>query len=102
MKKVCWMTLKCSVEPKRRDVAQIAVFSAEAEPIWRRDKMYPQGQESGFRYRAAQKYAEISVSDSRFSFCPAGCVLRYSKQGLCVPKSQSKAADFLAALFFEG
>lgn len=35
-------------------------------------------------------------------FCPAGCVLRYSKQGLCVPKSQSKAADFLAALFFEG
>ena len=38
MKKVCWMTLKCSVEPKRRDVAQIAVFSAEAEPIWRRDK----------------------------------------------------------------
>ena len=25
-------------------------------------------QESGFQYRAAQRYAEISVSDSRFSF----------------------------------
>ena len=94
------MTLKCSAEPKCRDVAQIAVFSAEAEPIWRRDKMYPQGQESGFRYRAAQKYAEISASDSRFSLCPAGCVLRYSKQGLCVPQksqSQPKSADSLGA-----
>ena len=27
---------------------------------------------------------------------------RSTKQGLCVPKSQSKATDFLAALFFEG
>ena len=29
------MTLKCSAEPKRRYVAQIAAFTAEAEPIWR-------------------------------------------------------------------
>ena len=87
----CWMTLKCSAEPKCRDVAQIAVFSAEAEPFWLRNKMYPQGQESGLRHRAAQKCAEISVSDSRFSLCPAGGVLWYSKQGLCVPqKSQSQ------------
>ena len=35
-------------KPKRRDVAQIAVFTAEAEPIWRRNKMYPQGQEAVF------------------------------------------------------
>lgn len=100
MKRVCWMTLKCSAEPKRRDVAQIAVFTEEAEPFWLRNKMYPQGQESGLRHRAAQKYAEISVSDSRFSLCPAGCVLRYSKQGLCVPQksqSQPKSADSLGA-----
>ena len=35
MQRVCWMTLKCSAEPKRRYVAQIAAFTAEAEPIWR-------------------------------------------------------------------
>ena len=96
----CWMTLKCSAEPKCRDVAQIAVFSAEAEPFWLRNKMYPQGQESGLRHRAAQRYAEISVSDSRFSLCPAGGVLWYSKQGLCVPQksqSQPKSADSLGA-----
>ena len=85
------MTLKCSAEPKRRYVAQIAIFAAETEPFWLRNKMYPQGQGSGFRHRAEQKYAEIPVSDSRFSLCPAGCVSRYSKQGLCVPhKSQSQ------------
>ena len=96
----CWMTLKCSAEPKCRDVAQIAVFSAEAEPFWLRNKMYPQGQESGLRHRAAQRYAEISVSDSRFSLCPAGYVSWYSKQGLCVPQksqSQPKSADSLGA-----
>ena len=96
----CWMTLKCSAEPKCRDVAQIAVFSAEAEPFWLRNKMYPQGQESGLRHRAAQKYAEIPASDSRFSLCPARCVSRYSKQGLCVPQksqSQPKSADSLGA-----
>ena len=85
----CWMTLKCSAEPKRRYVAQIAVFSAEAEPIWRRNKISPQGARMRF-----------SVSDSRFSLCPAGCVSRYSKQGLCVPQksqSQPKSADSLGA-----
>lgn len=96
----CWMTLKCSAEPKHRDVAQIAVFTEETEPFWRRNKMYPQGQESGLRHRAEQKYAEIPVSDSRFSLCPAGCVSRYSKQGLCVPQkspSQPESADSLGA-----
>ncbi len=42
------MTLKCSAEPKCRDVAQIAVFSAEAEPIWLKDKMYPKGKKATF------------------------------------------------------
>ena len=85
----CWMALKCSAEPKCRYVAQIAVFSAEAEPIWRRNKISPQGA----RMR-------LSVSDSRFSLCPAGCVSRYSKQGLCVPQksqSQPKSAASLGA-----
>ena len=100
MKRVCWMTLKCSAEPKRRYVAQIAVFTEEAEPFWLRNKMYPQGQESGLRHRAAQRYAEISVSGSRFSLCHAGCVSRYNKQGLCVPQksqSQPKMAASLGA-----
>ena len=35
MKRACWMTLKYSAEPKRRDVAQITVFAAESEPLWR-------------------------------------------------------------------
>ncbi len=81
------MTLKCSAEPKRRYVAQIAVFSAEAEPIWRRNKISPQGARMRF-----------SVSVSRFSLCPAGCVSRYNKQGLCVPQkspSQPKSAGSL-------
>ena len=85
----CWMALKCSAEPKRRYVAQIAVFSAEAEPIWRRNKISPQGARMRF-----------SVSDSRFSLCLARCVSRYSKQGLCVPQksqSQPKSADSLGA-----
>ena len=87
--KVCWMTLKCSAEPKRRYVAQIAVFSAEAEPIWRRNKISPQAARMRF-----------SVSVSRFSLCPAGCVSPYNKQGLCVPQkspSQPESADSLGA-----
>ncbi len=75
------MTLKCLAEPKRRYVAQIAVFEAEPVPLWLKDKIRPKGQESGLRHRAAQRYAEISVSDSRFSLCPAGCVSRYNKPG---------------------
>ena len=81
MKRVCWMTLKCSAEPKRRYVAQIAIFAAESEPLWRRNKMYPKGQESSFRCRAAQRYDEILASGSRFSLYPAGCVSRYNKPG---------------------
>ena len=42
------MTLKCSAEPKCRDVAQIAVFTEEAEPLWRKDRMHPKGQEADF------------------------------------------------------
>lgn len=49
----CWMALKCSAEPKRRYVAQIAVFAAKSEPLWLKNKMYPKGQESDFQYRAA-------------------------------------------------
>lgn len=79
MQRVCWMTLKCSAEPKRRDVAQIAVFEAEPVPLWLKDKIHHKWQESGFRYWAAQKYAEIPVFDTRFSLCPAGCALWYSK-----------------------
>ena len=81
MKRACWMTLKCLAEPKRRYVAQIAIFAAESEPLWRRNKMYPKGQESSFRCRAAQRYAEILASGSRFSLYPAGCVSRYNKPG---------------------
>ena len=87
---VCgWMTLKCSAEPKRRYVAQIAVFAAKSELLWHRNKISPQGARMRF-----------SVSVSRFSLCPAGCVSRYSKQGLCVPQkspSQPKSADSLGA-----
>ena len=42
----------------------------------------------------------LSVSVSRFSLCPAGCVSRYNKQGLCVPQksqSQPKSAASLGA-----
>ena len=53
MKRVCWMTLKCSAEPKCRDVAQIAVFEAESVPLWLKDKIRPKGQESDFQYRVA-------------------------------------------------
>ena len=62
----------------------------------------PQWKRSEFQYRAAEKCAEITVFEIRLFLCSAGRVLRYNKQGLCVPKSQSKAADFLAALFFGG
>lgn len=65
-------------------------------------KICPKGQGSGFRYRVAEKSAEIMVFESRLLLCPVGFVLRYNKQGLCVPKSQSKAADFLAVLLFGG
>ncbi len=53
----------------------------------------PQWERSEFQYRAAEKCAEISVFENRLILCPVGRVLRYNKQGLCVPKSQSEAAD---------
>ena len=91
----CWMTLKCSAEPKCRDVAQIAVFSAEAEPFWLRNKMYPQGQESGLRHRAAQRYAEISVSGSRFSLCPAGVSYGIASRDFVCHKSPNHSRNRL-------
>ena len=54
-------------------------------------KICPKGQGSGFRYRAAEKFAEITAFESCLLLCPVGRVLRYNKQGLCVPKSQSKS-----------
>ena len=59
----CWMTVKCSAEPKRRDVAQIAVFEAEPEPLWRKDRMHPKWTKSGFQYPSvAFLYALRSAS----------------------------------------
>ena len=89
-------------EPKRRYLAQNCYFDAKVEPLWLNNEIYPNRKRSGFRYRVAEKCAEITAFESRLLLCPVGFVLRYNKQGLCVPKSQSKAADFLAALFFEG
>ncbi|WP_243415258.1 cysteine-rich VLP domain-containing protein [Merdimmobilis hominis] len=43
----------------------------------------------------------VQVTENR-RIPPTVCVLHRNKQGLCVPKSQSKAADFLAALLFGG
>ena len=62
----------------------------------------PQWEKSSFRYRAAEEFAEISVFENRLFLSPTVCVLHRNKQGLCVPKSQSKAADCLAALLFGG
>ena len=53
MKKVCLMTLKCSVEPKRQYLAQNCYFDVKAEPFWLNGETYPNGKRSGFRYRAA-------------------------------------------------
>ena len=92
MKRVCLMTLKCSDEPKRRYLAQNFYFDVKVEPVWLNDEICPNGKRSGFRYRVAKKFVEITVLENCFSLCPTGRVLRYNKQGLCVPKSQSKSA----------
>ena len=102
MRKVFLMTLKCSAEPKRRYLAQSCYFDVKVEPFWLNDEIYPNGKRSGFQYYKAEKFAEITVLENCFYLCPVGRVLLYNKQGLCVPKSQSKAADFLAALLFGG
>lgn len=60
----------------------------------------PQWKKKRFRYRAAEKFAEITAFESRLLLCPVGFVLRYNKQGLCVPQksqSQPKSADSLGA-----
>ena len=96
------MTLKCSDEPKHRYLAQNCYSDVKVEPFWLNDETCPDGKRNDFRYCAAKKFIEITVLENCFSLCPAGRVLRYNKQGLCVPKSQSKAADFLATLLFGG
>ena len=68
----CWMTLKCSAEPKRRDVAQIAVFEEEPVPLWLKDKMRPKGQESGFRYRSAQRMLKSRYLSAAFLYALRG------------------------------
>ena len=94
------MTLKCSAEPKRRYLAQSCYFDVKVEPFWLNDEIYPNGKRSGFQYYEAEKCAEITVLENCFSLCPAERVLRYNKQGLCVPQkspSQPKSADSLGA-----
>ena len=87
-------------EPKRRYLAQNCYFDAKVEPLWLNNEIYPNGKRSGFQYYEAEKCAEITVLENCFSLCPAGCVSRYNKQGLCVPQksqSQPKSAASLGA-----
>ena len=48
MKRVCWMTLKCSAEPKRRYLAQNFYFDVKVEPVWLNDEACPNGKRSVF------------------------------------------------------
>ena len=52
-------------------------------------------------YTCELRSLTVQVTENR-RIPPTVCVLHRNKQGLCVPKSQSKAADFLAALLFGG
>ena len=92
MKRVFLMTLKCSDEPKHRYLAQNCYSDVKVEPFWLNDETCPDGKRNDFRYCAAKKFIEITVLENCFSLCPAGYVSLYNKQGLCVPKSQSKSA----------
>ena len=78
-------------EPKRRYLAQSCYFDIKFEPSWLTVKICTNGKRSSFRYRAAEEFAEISVFENRLFLCPTVCVLHRNKQGLCVPKSQSKS-----------
>ena len=51
-------------------------------------KICPYGKRSGFRYRVAEKFAEITVFEIRLLLCPVGFVLRYNKQGTCTASSK--------------
>ena len=93
MKRVCLMTLKCSDEPKRRYLAQNFYFDVKVEPFWLNDEIYPNGKRSGFQYYEAEKFAEITVFESRLFICSAGRVLWYNKQGTCTASSHSAAFD---------
>ena len=74
MRKVCLMILKCSVEPKRRYLAQNCYFDIKFEPSWLNDEICPSGKKAvfgivqrrnslKFRYlRIAYSYARRCVS----------------------------------------
>ena len=41
MKRVCWMTLKCSAEPKAVFMAQYSNFRENTEPVWLKGRYAP-------------------------------------------------------------
>ena len=93
----CRMTLKCSAEPKRRYVAQIAAFEAEPVPLWRNT---PRGKEAVFGIVQRRNALKSRYLTAAFPYALRGGVLWYSKQGLCVPQksqSQPKSAASLGA-----
>ena len=92
MKRVFLMILKCSVEPKRRYLAQSCYFDIKFEPSWLTVKICTNGKRSSFRYRAAEEFAEISVFESHLFLCPAGRVLRYNKQRLWQSKVRHRVS----------
>ena len=93
MKRVCLMILKCSAEPKHRYLAQNSYFDIKIEPLWLNDEICPNGKWSGFWYRVAEKFAEITVFEIRLLLCPVGYVSLYNKQGTSTASSQSAAFD---------
>ena len=92
MQRACWMTLKCSAEPKRRDVAQIAVFEEEPVPLWLKDKMRPKGQESGFRYRSAQRMLKSRYLSAAFLYALRGASHGITSIGFVLPLKPTKPA----------
>ena len=76
------------------------ITTYDHEPLFTADMLVYGGKYFGIvQRRNLLKLRHLRVA---YSLCPAGRVLHRNKQGLCVPKSQSKAADFLAALLFGG
>ena len=96
------MILKCSVEPKAGFMAQYSNFREKTEPVWLKGRYAPKGKGVAFGIGWRRDTPESRYPTAAFPSALRGCVSQYNKQGLCVPKSQSKAADFLAVLFFGG